>query len=305
MPSAKETKTAREKERYRKQVMEREGNYEGNKPLLYLVATPIGNIEELSPRAISVLKEMDYIACEDTRNSGLLFSRCLIKKPLISCHEHNEEEAAAKIIDLLKSGKKVAYVSDAGYPTVSDPGTRLVKKAVKEDVKVAVVNGPSASICALAGSGIDTAHYYFEGFLPSKPSEAKRELEELKERKETLIFYESPHRIERTLKTLSDTLGGDRNACLARELTKIHEEYIRASLRELSEIDPSTLLGEIVIIVEGKRTEEKPLTDKEIKTLLFDALKTCRGKEAVSKVAKDNALPKNRVYDLYLEIKGQ
>lgn len=283
--------------------MFREGNYEGKRPLLYLVATPIGNLGEFSIRAQSTLKEMDYIACEDTRNSGLLCSKFDIKKPLISCHEHNEEEAANKIISLLKEGKKVAYVSDAGYPTVSDPGARLVKRAIKENIKVAVINGPSASICALAASGLDTSHYYFEGFLPAKASEMTRELNELKERKETIIFYESPHRISRTLLALSDAFGSDREACLARELTKVHEEYIHATLGELAHIDPNTLLGEMVIVVAGNRSKEQELSDEQIKSLLLEYNKTMKGKEAVTKIAKENAIPKNRVYDLYISIK--
>ena len=283
--------------------MIREGNFEGKRPLLYLVATPIGNINEFSPRAQSVLQEMDYIACEDTRNSGLLFSRFGIKKQLISCHEHNEEGASAKIIELLSVGKKIAYVSDAGYPTVSDPGSRLVKKAIENGIKVSVINGPSASLCALAASGLDTSHYYFEGFLPSKAVEMKRELEELKERKETIIFYESPHRISRTLLAIKEAFGHDRKACLARELTKLHEEYIHASIGELADIDPSTLIGEMVIVVEGKKKERSALNDEEIKSLLVEFSKTMKGKDAINKVAKENNLPKNRVYDIYLSMK--
>ncbi len=284
--------------------MYREGNYEGKRPLLYLVATPIGNLKEFSSRATDTLLQMDYIACEDTRNSGLLFAKFGIKKPLISCHEHNEEEGAAKIISLLKEGKKVAYVSDAGYPTVSDPGARLVKRAIENDIKVAVINGPSASLCALAASGLDTTHYYFEGFLPAKESERDKELIELSKRKETIIFYESPHRISRTLLALEKYLGKDRKACLGRELTKLHEEYIHASLGELASIDPKTLIGEMVIVVEGNNKElSREISDEEIKTLLLESVKTMKGKEAVTKIAKENSLPKNRVYDIYLSIK--
>ncbi len=283
--------------------MFREGNYEGKQPLLYLVATPIGNLGEFSLRAQNTLKEMDYIACEDTRNSGLLFSKFEIKKPLISCHEHNEEEAANKIISLLKEGKKIAYVSDAGYPTVSDPGCRLVKRAIKENIKVAVINGPSASICALAASGLDTSHYYFEGFLPAKASEMSRELNELKERKETIIFYESPHRIGKTLLALANSFGKDREACLARELTKIHEEYIHATLGELADIEPETLLGEMVIVVAGKTKNDKEMSDEDIKSLLCQYTKTMKSKEAIAKIVKENAIPKNRVYDLFLSLK--
>lgn len=284
--------------------MHREGNYEGKLPLLYLVATPIGNLDELTPRALKILAEMDYIACEDTRNSGLLFSKFSIKKPLISCHEHNEEESANKIISLLKDGKKVAYVSDAGYPTISDPGTRLVKKAIANEIKVAVINGPSASICALAASGLDTSHYYFEGFLPAKGNEQIKELEELKNRSETIIFYESPHRIKKTLLSLKNHLGENRKAVIARELTKIHEEYIRGTLEELSNIDEHTLIGEMVIIVEGKTNKEVTLTDQQIISLLESYLKEGMGKEAITKIVSDYKIPKNHVYDLYLKLKN-
>lgn len=285
--------------------MWREGNYEGKRPLLYLVATPIGNLSEFSSRAILTLKEMDYIACEDTRNSGLLFSKFEIKKPLISCHEHNEEEASDKIIALLKEGKKVAYCSDAGYPTVSDPGSRLVKRCVKEEIKVAVINGPSASLCALAGSGIDTSHYYFEGFLPAKEKERDKELEELKAKKETIIFYESPHRIGKTLKALETHLGKERNACLCRELTKLHEEYIHATLEELAAIDEDTLLGEMVIVVEGAKESVNELSEEEIIALLKELTKEMKGKEAVKEISSRYGVSKNKVYDIYLKMKDE
>ena len=211
----------------------RELNYVGPSPLLYLVATPIGNLGEFPPRAIEVLKQMDFVACEDTRNSGLLLQRFSIDKPLISCHEHNEESASDKIIALLKNGKKVAYVSDAGYPVVSDPGNRLAKRCVEEGIKVAVVNGPSAGLCALVGSGLPADHFFFYGFLPAKQSERRNELRALKALDCTIIFYESPHRIKAMLVDVSAILGSERPACLCRELTKTHEEYIHAKRRQL------------------------------------------------------------------------
>src|SRR5574344_1772025 len=228
-------------------MIKRELNYQGPSALLYLVATPIGNMGELSPRAKEIFASMDFLACEDTRNSGQLFASLVLDKPLISCHEHNEEEASIKIVNLLLKGKKVAYVSDAGYPSISDPGERLAKKCLASGIKVAVINGPSASLCALVGSGLDTSHYYFEGFLPAKESERDKELEELAARKETLIFYESPHRIAKTLKAMAKKLGEERRACLCRELTKLHEEYIRGTIGEIAALDPTTLLGEMVI----------------------------------------------------------
>lgn len=281
----------------------RELNYEGKSPLLYLVATPIGNLSEVSPRAQEVFSAMDYLACEDTRNSGLLFKKLGIDKPLISCHEHNEEEAASKIVALLLSGKKVAYVSDAGYPAISDPGSRLVNKCLSNGIKIAVVNGPSASLCALVASGLDTSHYYFEGFLPSKSSERDAELQDLSLRKETLVFYEAPHRIKKTLEAMAKILGDERKACLARELTKLHEEYIRGSLLELKNIDESTLLGEMVVVVEGKKSEQKAYTDEDIAKLLKETLKDKKGKEAVVYVSETYHIPKNKTYQIYLTLK--
>jgi 16S rRNA (cytidine1402-2'-O)-methyltransferase len=278
----------------------RELNYEGKKPLLYLACTPIGNLGEMTPRAIETLKTMDAIACEDTRNSGLFLTRFGLDKPLISCHEHNEETASEKIVALLKEGKKIAYMSDAGYPSVSDPGGRLVARCLKEGFKVAVLNGPSASLCALVGSGLKTDHFFFYGFLDSKPSARKKELAVLKDFGDTIIFYEAPHRIGETLKNLSEIFGSERKACLCRELTKIHEEYIRGTLSELAALDPATLIGEIVIIVEGHEKKEIEPTEETIAALLKEKTKSLSSKEAISEVSKENAIPKNRVYEVYL-----
>ena len=282
-------------------MAERELNFEGKSPLLYLIATPIGNRSEFSPRAIELCKEADFIGAEDTRNSRAFLLSYGIDKPFISCHEHNEEEAGEKIVSLLKEGKKICYMSDAGYPAISDPGERLVRRCIENGIKVSTVSGPNAGLNALAASGLPTDHFYFEGFLPSKPSERKKELEELKGRKETIIFYESPHRIEKTLKDMAEVLG-DRKACLARELTKSHEEFIRAGLEDLAALDPATLRGEMVIIVEGAKETKKGLEEEDILLLLKNALNEgLKSKEAISKVAKDNNLPKNAVYDLYLK----
>jgi len=229
-----------------------------------------------------------------------------LDKALISCHEHNEETAADKIVALLKDGKKVAYVSDAGYPVISDPGERLAKRCLKEGIKVAVINGPNAGICALVGSGLASDHFMFYGFLPSKPSERKKELAKLTSHEETLIFYESPHRIKKTLQDFREAFGSDRKACLCRELTKAHEEYIHASLGELAELDETTLLGEMVLIVEGQKPLQKTIGNEEVVHLLEEKLKTMRPKEAVNAVSKENAIPKNRVYELFLsEIKSR
>lgn len=279
----------------------RELNFEGPSPLLYLVATPIGNLSEMTPRALEVLKETDYVAAEDTRNAEFLLSRFSIKKPSISCHEHNEEEAASSIVRLLLEGKKVCYMSDAGYPGLSDPGQRLVARCLENGIKVSVTSGPSAAINALVCSGLDSAHFYFEGFLPAKETERNRELRGLCGKEETLIFYESPHRIQRTLIAMAATLG-QRKAVIARELTKAHEEFIRGSLDELALLDEATLRGEMVIIVEGKKEEKAELSDLELGMALKQELEFGRSpKEAIAAVARSTNTPKNRVYDVYLK----
>ena len=284
-------------------MIDRELNFEGPSPLLYLVATPIGNLGELSPRAIEVLSQCDFIAAEDTRNSGQLMARFQISKPFISCHEHNENEASQKIVSLLKEGKKVCYMSDAGYPTVSDPGQKLVQHCLEAGIKVSVISGPSAAINALAISGLDTSHFYFEGFLPAKESEKNAELKDLSIRKETIIFYESPHRIHKTLCSMHQILG-DRKAVICRELTKTHEEVIRGKLSEFAPLDETTLRGEMVLVVEGSRKNEAEASDEVISMALQRKLSEgLRSKEAVFEVAKELGVPKNKVYELSLIIK--
>ena len=235
--------------------MERKKSFQNN-PILYLVSTPIGNLGEVSKRTIEVLNSVSFVAAEDTRNSLNLLNNLGIKKKMISLHEHNEREASASVIKLILEGNSIAYMSDAGYPGISDPGALLVQEAIKNDIPVSVINGSSAFLTALIPSGLPTDHFYFHGFLSSKDSDAKKELIELANKKETLIFYESPHRIIRTLTMLNDVLG-DRKACLARELTKLNEEYIRGLLSKLKTIDETTLKGEMVIIVEGSSVTEE------------------------------------------------
>ena len=279
--------------------MTRNKSFESNTNLLYLVATPIGNMSEVSERMVSILKEMDVIAAEDTRNTGSLLAKLGISKELFSLREHNENEASAHVIKLIKEGKKVAYLSDAGYPGISDPGYLLVQNALANDIRVSTISGPCAFINALVASGLETDHFYFHGFLPAKDGEAKKELEELKSRKETLIFYESPHRIHRTLVNMHDVLG-ERKAVIARELTKINEEYIRGTLLELVQIEEETLKGEMVVLIEGNK--EKPIiNDEKIKERVGYYLE--RGfskKEAAEMVAKEMNIPKNHVKKIIL-----
>ena len=273
-----------------------------NDAILYVVATPIGNLKELSLRGQEVLSSVDFVASEDTRTTASLLKQFGINKPSISCHEHNEQEASQKIISLLKEGKSIALTSDAGYPGISDPGAILIRHCIENDIPVSIINGANAFIPALVGSGLDTTHFYFHGFLNSKRSTRRRELEENKSRKETMIFYESPHRIEETLLDMYEVLG-NRQASIAREITKLHEEYIRGSLEELSSIDPSSLRGEMVVVVEGNK-DIKMLTEDDIKSLLEEELKQGKTlKDAIKEVSKAYSLKKNIVYDIATSLK--
>ena len=275
-------------------------NYESDRPLLYLVATPIGNLQEVSPRTIEVLSSVDLIACEDTRVTGKLLSLLGLKKDLISLREHNEVSVSHDLIEKIKNGLKVAYVSDAGYPCISDPGSKLVKICLESEINVAPISGPNAALNALVGSGLCEDHFYFHGFLNAKESVRLEELRELVYRKETLIFYEAPHRIKKTLDALYEIFG-DRKACIARELTKKHEEFIRLGLKNMTELDPDTLKGEMVIVVEGCTGEVKPVISNTdivnmVKSMLDSGMST---KDAIKKVSEMTKINKNTIYKVY------
>ena len=277
--------------------MKRNKSFDNKEPLLYLVATPIGNLKEISQRALDVLNDVDIIFAEDTRNTYSLLANYGIKKELFSLREHNELEASKNLISLLKSGKKIAYVSDAGYPGISDPGYLLVKSAIKEGISVSTISGSSAFINALVASGLPTDHFYFYGFLSKKGNEAKTALEQLKDREETLIFYESPHHIKETIKVLYDVLG-NRNAVIARELTKINEEYIRGSLEEMQSLDFDTLKGEMVVLVEGNKAQNE-ISDEQIKEKLqYYIAYGISKKTAIELVKNDLKIGKNQVYKI-------
>ena len=277
--------------------MKRNKTFNGQRPVLYLIATPIGNLKEMSPRALEVVQDMDVIAAEDTRNSFSLLNNFGIKKEMFSLREHNEKEASKHLLEKIKEGKKVAYMSDAGYPGISDPGYLLVQEMIKNDVAVSTVSGSSAFINALVASGLDTKHFYFYGFLPAKENEAKEEISGLKNHRETIILYEAPHRIMKTLSLLKDGLG-DRYVCLARELTKINEEYIRGNLSELLELDESSIKGEIVLIVEGNK-EEAIIDDAQIVSRVEYFVKLgLSQKDAINVVAEEFNINKNYVKKL-------
>jgi 16S rRNA (cytidine1402-2'-O)-methyltransferase len=264
---------------------------------LYLVATPIGNLEEITIRAKATLAAVDLVACEDTRVSGKLIKHLGLEKPLIACHEHNEFTVSKQLVEKLLEGQSIAYVSDAGYPGISDPGQRLVQAALLEDIQVIVISGPSAVFNALVASGLDTSKFYFHGFLRQKEAARLDEIKDLYRRPETLIFYEAPHRIDTTLRNLLDVLG-NRKACIARELTKIHEEYIEGTLQELADLDPTTLKGEMVVMVEGNNDEFGiKLSEEEIRKLV-DSL-TATGismKDAIRQVSEMTKMAKNYIY---------
>ena len=277
--------------------MTRNKSFDNSQPILYLIATPIGNLKEMSPRALEIIEGMDIIAAEDTRNAFSLLTNYGIKKELFSLREHNEKEASQYLLMKIKDGKKIAYMSDAGYPGISDPGYILVQEMIKNNVAVSTISGSCAFINALVASGLDTKHFYFHGFLSAKESEAKEELLSLENKKETLIFYEAPHRILKTLNQVRDVLG-NRNACLARELTKINEEYIRGTLDELISIDESTLRGEMVLIVEGNKKEECVDDQKIIARVAYFVELGLSQKDAINVVSEEYNVNKNYVKKL-------
>ena len=277
--------------------MNRSKSFDGKRPTLYLIATPIGNLKEISPRALEIISEMDIIAAEDTRNAFSLLANYGIKKELFSLREHNELEASRALLEKINVGKKVAYMSDAGYPGISDPGYLLVQEMIKNDIAVSTISGSCAFINALVASGLDTKHFYFYGFLPAKDNEAKEEILSLKDKKETLIFYEAPHRIMRTLNLLRDGLG-NRQICLARELTKLNEEYIRGTLDELVDLDESSIKGEMVLIIEGNK-QEKAINDEELKSrIAYFVNLGLSQKDAINVVSEEYGVNKNYVKKL-------
>jgi len=226
---------------------------------LFIVATPIGNLEDITQRALRVLREVDLIACEDTRHTRKLLNHFGISTPTLSYHEHNERERAAELCELLESGKGIALVSDAGTPLVSDPGFRIVNAAIERGISVVPIPGPAALTTALAASGLPTDQFLFAGFLPSRGNARRAKLEELRANPATLIFYEAPHRIVATLKDARDVLG-TRQAVVARELTKLHEEFARGTLAELFESfsGKPAVRGEIVLMICGRGSEPAP-----------------------------------------------
>ena len=271
---------------------------------LYLVATPIGNLEDITLRAINILKDVDVIAAEDTRHTLKLLNHLKINKPLISYYKQTEKQKSSVLIEKILNGENIALVSDAGTPAISDPGEEIVKEAIKNNIEIIPVPGACALINALIPSGLSTKEFTFIGFLPVNKKEKNKKLEELKNIKQTIIIYEAPHKLINTLEQINKVFG-DRTVVLARELTKIHEEFIRGKLSEIRERinEPK---GEFVIIIDGSNIN---LEDKKISFLnnlsLEDHYKyyeklNYEKKEIIKKIAKDKNINKNEIYQYFL-----
>ena len=267
---------------------------------LYIVATPIGNLEDITLRAIKVLKEVDLIAAEDTRHTLKLLNHLEISKPLMSYHRHNEDVKTDILIKELKQGKQIALVSDVGTPGICDPGEEVIKKCIGEEIPIVPIPGACAMINALICSGLDTKEFVFIGFLPLNKKNRKEKLEEIKNTTKTMILYEAPHKLETTLKDLKEIIG-NRKIVLARELTKIHEEYIRENIDVLIE-KAKELKGEFVLIIEGaEKKEENDLLKLSLQEhYAYYEKKGINKKEIIKQIAKDRNVSKNEIYQKFI-----
>ena len=267
--------------------------------MLYFVATPIGNLKDITLRAIEVLESVDIIACEDTRNSLKLLNHYNIHKKLIAYHKFNEKNSADGIVELLNQGKNIAVISDSGMPVVSDPGSVLIQKLKQNNLEFTVVPGANAGLCALLLSGLDSTSYTFVGFLPDQNKERKKIIESIRKYQSTLLFYISPHSLKKDVQFLHENLG-ERQACLVNEITKLHEKTLPFVLGDELEIEPR---GEYVLVVEGEKQHEpehfETSIEEELRILISSGL---RKNDAVKKVAKERNLDRNEVYKIAIEI---
>lgn len=277
---------------------------------IYLVPTPIGNLGDITLRALEVLKSVDLIAAEDTRQSLKLLNHFNIKKSLISYHKHNEQGKSEELIDRVRNGENIAVISDAGTPGISDPGGIVLKKCIENGIDVEVLPGATAFTTAIIYSGLDTSAFIFRGFLPRENKEKKEFVESLKDRRETIIFYESPYRVIDTLTFLKENFG-NRNIAICRELTKLHEEIYRGSLEEaICYFNDNIPKGEFVLVLQGKSLEEirnenvAKWEDMGIKDhIIYFINQGMSKKDAIKQVSKDRELPKSEVYKHSIEIK--
>lgn len=278
--------------------MNRQKSFENEKPSLFLVPTPIGNLNEMTPRAVEVLNSVDVIACEDTRTSGQLLKHFEIHKRLIAYQNFNEDSSAKGILNLLSQGQNVALISDAGYPLINDPGQRIVTEAAAAGYNVIPLSGCSAMLDGLVASGLVAQPFIFIGFLPSSSHERKKKMQEYRSYPMTMIFYEAPHRITKMLEDCLEVFG-DRKCCLARELTKVHEEFLRGTVKELLEVSEE-LKGEMVVIMDGNHDDYSKDVDygmilsKVNENVALGMTKS----EAIRHVAAETGLSKNKIYEL-------
>ncbi|MFC6322914.1 16S rRNA (cytidine(1402)-2'-O)-methyltransferase [Companilactobacillus baiquanensis] len=283
-------------------MREQKSFVDNSKGCLFLVPTPIGNLDDMTFRSVKTLQDVDLIAAEDTRNTMKLLTHFEIETELISFHEHNTAQRIPELIEKLEQGTNIAQVSDAGTPSISDPGKELVKAAIENNISVVPLPGATASISALIASGIEPQPFYFFGFLPRKGKERKEALDNISNRVETSIIYESPKRVVKTLNDLKTSLGEDRQVVLARELTKIHEAFLRGTVAQTldyyQEHDPK---GEFVIIISGKTIESNAeMTDSEIINAIDLEIQAGRKpNQAIKDIANQNLLKKQVVYNLY------
>lgn len=274
--------------------------------ILYLVATPIGNLDDITLRAVKVLEAVDYIAAEDTRHTLKLLNHLNISKPLISCYKENELIKSDILISKLKEGKNIALVSDAGTPVISDPGEELVHSAIENNIKVVPIPGACALIAALIASGISAKEFCFVGFLPVNKTEKTNKLLSLYDLDKTLIFYEAPHKLINTLNCISEVLG-NRKITLARELTKIHEEFIYGYIDDILK-NIENPKGEFVIIVEGNKNSTDEVTEKLINSTLEEHFSFYKNlgyskKDIIKMIAKDRNVSKNEIYQYFINLK--
>lgn len=269
-------------------------------PGLYVVATPIGNLEDITLRALRILKEVDLIACEDTRHTQKLLNHYGITTRTVSYHEHNEASRAEELIEQLKKGSRIALVTDAGMPGISDPGYRVIASAVEHEIAVVPIPGASAFVAALAASGLPTDSFEFHGFLPAKPGQRRQVLEGIRSSKQTHLFYEAPHRLEETVADITEIFGPGRYIVIAREITKIHESFIRGLSGDiLQKLKQNTeIRGEITLLI-GKAEESQeaiPITSIRDRIKQVMAAEHVDEKAALKKVAKERGLSKSEAY---------
>ncbi|MGM0142299.1 MULTISPECIES: 16S rRNA (cytidine(1402)-2'-O)-methyltransferase [unclassified Enterococcus] len=284
--------------------MQKQQSYKEGTGKLYLVPTPIGNLEDMTVRCVKILKEADLIASEDTRNTQKLLNHFEISTPQKSLHEHNYKERVPHLVEQLQMGKTIAQCSDAGMPSISDPGHELVKACLAEGIAVIALPGPTAGLTALIASGLSPQPNLFYGFLPRKKKEQKQALSELATQKATMIFYESPYRIAATIETMLEVFG-ERQAVICRELTKIHEEYLRGTFSELIDyLEQQPIKGECCLLVEGSSEIHEIVYEgsyaEQVAALMEEA--EMSSKEAIKEVAKRNQVKKQLVYQAYHQI---